>query len=177
MFNNILVATDLSELNKQVFEEALNLAKASGASLMLLHVLSSEEEGAPQMPTMTTLEYYPGLDSKIVEIYREQWQAYEAQSLELLRSRVEEATAAGVKAEFSQNYGSPGRTICEFARDCHADLITIGRRGRFGFSELFLGSVSNYVLHHAPCSVLIVHHRSESERSPMPQEKEETFVT
>jgi nucleotide-binding universal stress UspA family protein len=30
----------------------------------------------------------------------------------------------------------------------------MGRRGRTGLSELFLGSVSNYVTHHAPCSVL-----------------------
>lgn len=171
MFNKILVATDMSELNKQVFEEALSLAKATGANLMLLHVLSAEAEGAPQMPTMTTLEYYPGLDSKIVEIYREQWQAYEAKSLELLRSRTEEATNAGVKTEFSQNSGSPGRSICEFARNWNADSIVMGRRGRSGLSELFLGSVSNYVLHHAPCSVLIVHHKQEArslDNAPQP---------
>ncbi len=35
-----------------------------------------------------------------------------------------------------------------------ADLIVVGRRGRSGLSELILGSASNYVLHHAPCSVL-----------------------
>jgi len=29
--------------------------------------------------------------------------------------------------------------------------------GRTGLRELFLGSVSNYVLHHAPCSVMVVH--------------------
>ncbi|MEO0350033.1 MAG: universal stress protein, partial [Cyanobacteria bacterium P01_A01_bin.15] len=38
----------------------------------------------------------------------------------------------------------------------NADLIMMGRRGRSGFSELLLGSVSNYVMHHAPCSVLTV---------------------
>ncbi|MEA5469202.1 universal stress protein [Spirulina sp. 06S082] len=37
-----------------------------------------------------------------------------------------------------------------------ADLIAIGRCGHSGLTELFLGSVSNYVLYHAFCSVLIV---------------------
>ncbi|MDB9482953.1 universal stress protein, partial [Dolichospermum circinale CS-537/05] len=36
-------------------------------------------------------------------------------------------------------------------------LIMMGRRGRSGLAEFFLGSQSNYVLHHAPCSVQIVH--------------------
>lgn len=44
MFNKILVAFDSSTIGKYVFDEALSLAKASGASLMLLHVLSIEEK-------------------------------------------------------------------------------------------------------------------------------------
>ncbi|NEO28803.1 MAG: universal stress protein, partial [Kamptonema sp. SIO4C4] len=34
--------------------------------------------------------------------------------------------------------------------------VIIGRRGRVGLSEILLGSVSNYVLHHAPCAVMVV---------------------
>ncbi len=55
-----------------------------------------------------------------------------------------------------QNLGDPGRIICEIARDCDADLIVMGRGNHSGLNEFFLGSVSNYVLHHAPCSVLAV---------------------
>ena len=47
--------------------------------------------------------------------------------------------------------------ICELAKFWNADLIIMGRRGRSGLAEVFLGSESNYVLHHAPCSVQIVH--------------------
>ncbi|MCZ8054719.1 MAG: universal stress protein, partial [Microcystis sp. LE19-12.2C] len=53
------------------------------------------------------------------------------------------------------------KTICKVAREENIDLIVIGRRGRSGLGELFLGSVSNYVLHHAPCSVLIVQHHQD----------------
>ena len=44
----------------------------------------------------------------------------------------------------------------ESSQNWEADLIVIGRRGHQGLSEILLGSVSNYVVHHAPCSVLVV---------------------
>ncbi|MFM7578374.1 MAG: universal stress protein, partial [Microcystaceae cyanobacterium] len=36
------------------------------------------------------------------------------------------------------------------------DVIVVGHRGRWGLSEILLGSVSNYVFHHAHCPVLVV---------------------
>jgi len=155
MFHKVLVALDQSQNSKKVFEAAITLAKATGCSLMLLHVLSIEEEVAPQMPTFTSMQYYP-IGGKLFESYQEHWKTYEKQGLELLRSYTDKATSAGVKAEFTQNSGNPGRTICEIARTSESDLIVMGRRGYSGFNELLLGSVSNYVLHHAPCSVLTV---------------------
>jgi nucleotide-binding universal stress UspA family protein len=67
------------------------------------------------------------------------------------------AQAAGVAVEFSQNVGDPAITICAVAKSWEADLILVGSRGRRGLSELVLGSVSNHIMHHAPCSVLVVH--------------------
>ena len=156
MFDRILVAMDTSASAKSVFDEALALAKATGASFMLLHVLSPEEKGSPNSLTFSSLEYYSGLSGNTLEIYQEQWKTLEEQGLELLRSRKDEATAAGVSTEFTQKLGYPGRTICDLARNGGVDLIVMGRRGHSGLSELILGSVSNYVFHHAPCSVLIV---------------------
>ncbi len=52
--------------------------------------------------------------------------------------------------------GSPQRTIVEEAENWGADLIVVGSHG-YGFWErMFLGSVSNAIVHQAPCSVLIV---------------------
>lgn len=155
MFQKILVAIDTSEIGKQVFQSAITLAKATNASLMLLHVLSSEEEGSPYMPIIFSGMGYAGGD-KIIETYRQEWEAFAQQGLELLKSRQQEATQAGVQAEYTQRPGTPGKTICDFAQSWQADTIIIGRRGHSGMSELLLGSVSNYVLHHATCFVLVV---------------------
>ena len=173
MFSKILVAMDCSAIGKDVFDAALNLATTLQAKLMLLHVLSGEEVDSPSVPLFPNLEYYPSLSDRRLELYHEQWQAFEQRGLELLQSRVHEAIAAGVKAEFTQTPGSPGRTICDLARSWGADVIIMGRRGRSGLSELVLGSVSNYVLHHAPCSVLAIQNpRKLSNQSPPNQAAE-----
>ena len=156
MFCKILAAIDRSQNGKAVFDEAISLARATGANLMLLHVLSSEEEGSPQMPMLATREDYP-MNGKLLENYWQQWQTYEEEGLKLLRSYTDEAADAGVSNEFTQNTGSPGREICEVARTWDADLIVMGCRGRSSLNELLLGSVSNYVFHHAPCSIHVLH--------------------
>lgn len=158
MFHKIVVALDTSTSSRSVFEEAIALAKAVGANLMLLHVLSPEEEGSPDTTLLYSPEYYAGLgmSQEILEMQQKQWEEFVNRGLEMLQSLTDEATAAGVRTEFTQKPGSPGRTVCEFARNGEFDLIVIGRRGRSGLAELFLGSVSNYVLHHAFCTVLVV---------------------
>ncbi len=52
--------------------------------------------------------------------------------------------------------GSPEQAIVEEAENWGADLIVVGSHG-YGFWErMFIGSVSNAIVHHAPCSVLVV---------------------
>ncbi|QZZ20816.1 universal stress protein [Leptothermofonsia sichuanensis E412] len=153
MFQKILVALDRSPVNESVFEEALSLAKVTDAALMLLHVLSPMEEGYPMPVYPGPDSVYPGNEDAI-RLYAQQWQDFEQKSLEMLRQLNGKALAAGIMTEFSQNVGDPGRVICGLAQAWGADLIVLGRRGHSGLSELILGSVSNYVLHHAPCSVL-----------------------
>jgi nucleotide-binding universal stress UspA family protein len=155
MFHKLLVAIDISESSRNIFEEALVLAKTAGSSLMLLHVLSYEEEASSSTP-IVGLEYNAAVADDIVRIYQKRREDYENRSLEILQNYVKQAAAVGVPAEFTQDSGRPEQMICEFASSWGADLIIIGRRGYSGLSELLLGSISNYVIHQAPCSVLII---------------------
>lgn len=52
--------------------------------------------------------------------------------------------------------GLPGSEITELAREEGVELIVMETHGRTGFARLVLGSVAEYVVRHAPCSVLIV---------------------
>ncbi|AFZ59622.1 universal stress protein [Anabaena cylindrica FACHB-243] len=157
MFNKILVALDRSEMGRDVFEQALGLAKLTSAKLMLLHVLSLEESGSPDIMIAPHIDYYPGWNEQNFKLYQQNWETFKTESLQMLQSFSSQANTLGINTEFSQNSGSPGRIICDLAKAWNADIIVMGRRGHSGLTELFMGSVSNYVLHHAPCSVHVMH--------------------
>jgi nucleotide-binding universal stress UspA family protein len=169
MFQSILVALDSTPIAQAVFTKVVALAQAMNARLMVLHVLSIEDEGSPGWPLgMVEDKDQPGTSQETPlfisvydeinwEAHRRQWQQFEKESLEKFRPYSEQAIAMGIETEFTQIPGNPGQTIEKMARTWKADLIVMGSRGRTGLRELVLGSVSNYVMHHAPCSVLIVH--------------------
>ncbi|WP_299492823.1 universal stress protein [Acaryochloris sp. IP29b_bin.137] len=167
MLKKILVALDHSDFSQQTFMQSVVLAKATHAKLMLFHVISSTEEGYPVLPLIPDiLEDYDLSQTEVTTSYLKDLDVFKANSLELLRSRSNQAKEQGISVVYQQSIGDPGREICEIARQWNADTIIIGRRSRNLLSKLLLGSVSNYVTHHAPCSVLIVHHQEVPEFAP-----------
>lgn len=163
MFKKILAALDLSDTHDRIFAEAIALATANSAQLMLVHVLSPFDEGYPGPIFPGADGVYPIMHQEAIDRYVQDLRMVEQQGLDLLRSLCHQSTTAGIPTEFSQNIGNPGRVICDLARNWDADLVVLGRRGRVGLSELFLGSVSNYVMHHAPCSVLTIQGKAVSD--------------
>lgn len=146
MIQKILVAIDRAdETNQYVFQEAFDLAKATGASLKLVHVLSVDEKNSPNIWNL--------LDTPE---NKKRWEEFEKPGREILLSLAAKAISAGIPTEHYQGLGRPGQVICETAKTWGADTIVMGRRGLSGLSELILGSVSNYVAHYAPCSVLLI---------------------
>jgi len=170
MINKILVAVDRSQNNKLVFDTAVSLAQTTGADLMLLHILSEKELDHPIAPTYT---HFPVVDEMRYETYQSEYADYEQDGLKFLKNLTEEAISAGVDSEYTQLAGNPGRMICELANNWSADLAVVGSRGLKGMKEMFIGSVSNYVTHHAPCSVLIVRSDTDSVSSTDPLSEKE----
>lgn len=52
-------------------------------------------------------------------------------------------------------WGAPGPALCHLAESESARAIVIGSRGRGGFRRALLGSVSDHVVRHAPCPVVV----------------------
>lgn len=65
------------------------------------------------------------------------------------------ATYPDVEVEVRIVRGAAGRVLVDAGED--ASLLVVGSRGRGGFTSLLLGSVSHKVIHHASCSVAVVH--------------------
>jgi len=156
-FKKIFAALDDSELSHRVFSQTLELAQANQAEVMLFHCVTINSFGQSAVPIPVDL----GMNTQLMD------QAYQAQLLlmetevkqseSLLKKYCNAAANQGMQVEFdSQMDGDPGHCICEHAKNWGADLIILGRRGRTGLTEVFLGSVSNYVVHHASCSVFII---------------------
>jgi nucleotide-binding universal stress UspA family protein len=158
-YKKILVAIDYQSLTIEVFARAMELAQFYNSSLMICHCVKGELSGMPEMITPASMGLYGGvywqkmleLEGEIVEETTEELKLW-------LRSFCREATGRGIPTEYDYLTGEPGQKICDLAKNWGADLIVLGRRGKKGFSELLLGSVSNYVLHHASCSVLVIQH-------------------
>jgi nucleotide-binding universal stress UspA family protein len=153
MFEKILIALGNSAESQVILGAGLNLAEKLGAKVLLLHVMSplTSTSFSPLVGGM-----FPIVNDVAIEQYAKEWKESERQGLEQLQADAKQAKERGIAVEISQNLGDSGRMICEVAKSWSADAIVMGRNQKSMLSEIWLGSTSNYVLHHAPCSTLVI---------------------
>lgn len=138
--SKIVVAVDLLEYSKLVMEKACILATAFKSDVYLLSVVK-----------MAKLVAEEG-DINLQELKKEE----EEFSRHHQRLIDKYYTGFNLLVESKILHGDPASKICEFASSVSADIIIIGSTGKSGLKRVFLGSTSEAVSHHAPCSVLIV---------------------
>jgi nucleotide-binding universal stress UspA family protein len=130
----ILFPTDFSETSQAAFEHAVNLARDTGAVLVIVHV----EE--PPMPYGEAIISLP-------ERFDEE-----------LKRRLEEVHESTIPCEHHLLVGDPASEIVRLAEALNVDLIVMGTHGRTGLSRLLMGSVAEAVVRRAPCAVYTVKH-------------------
>jgi nucleotide-binding universal stress UspA family protein len=134
MFNTIVWATDGSEAADRALPFAKALAQGDDRALVAVHAKELLQGERPLHAGEHELE------AKI-------------------RRQVDEARAEGVDATFKLATGAASgaaHMIMDVAREVEADVIIVGTRGHTPIVELLLGSVTQRLLHIAPCPVLVV---------------------
>jgi nucleotide-binding universal stress UspA family protein len=153
MFKKLLLALGNSAESQEILTAGLTLAEKIGSEILLLHVIN------PLTPTgFSPLVggVFPMVNEIALDQYAKEWREYEQRGIEQLQTYAAQARERGVQVEVSQNFGNSGSMICEVAKSWSADAIVMGRNQKSMISEIFLGSTSNYVVHHAPCSVMVI---------------------
>jgi len=139
-FQSILVADDMLEDSQGALSEAVNLAKLSRGKLTIVTVISvvSPAFGVP-VPIGDSF-------AAIIDAARKR--------LEAVKEKLISGGLPNVETALLE--GDPVDQVVAFAEKARPDLIVVGSRGLSATGRFFLGSVSDGILHHAHCSVLIV---------------------
>lgn len=141
----ILVPTDFSSCSNAALDQAVLLALAHRAELVVLHVveLHAIDPVGPEPA-------YPDVE----EIHRR----LEAIAGDEMGRLIAQRSAESLALKDVMRRGvAAAPTIVAYAEQAHADLIVMGTHGRRGLRRLLLGSVTEEVVSTAGCPVLTVH--------------------
>ena len=148
----VMLATDGSLSAEAATEEAIELARAFGAPLVVACVAH------------TSAPPYGAAYIGYGELYSELRKVEADHADKVLAETRERATEAGVACTTIALEGLPGEEICREAEGHDPRLLVVGAHGWGHIGRLVHGSVSTHVLHHASCPVLVVHGESVAPR-------------
>jgi len=154
MINRILVPVDGSEHSRKALEFATDIAHKFNASVVLAHVVSTAAllpAPVPQVGVPVTPDGVPPpvFSAKMAEDMAKL-------GSELLERQSSEVEKRGLTVKNVLERGEPVGKILQTAKNERCDLIVIGARGLGKMRALLLGSVSDGVVHRAPCPVVVV---------------------
>ncbi len=133
----IIFATDLTVVSESAKLQAIDLAASLDARLIVVNVIDPGD-ATRDFPSRATR-----LDQHRAERERP------------LLSIVHEAAQRSVRATYLLWTGEPGQSIVAAAESEDADLIVVGTRALDREGRFLLGSVSDHVVYHSPCPVLV----------------------
>jgi nucleotide-binding universal stress UspA family protein len=140
-WRRILIPTDFSTASQWAFDDAIHLAAATGAELIILHIRMTRTSRPGELR-------FPA-DPQLYE-YAEQHE------LELLRDRANSAHANISTRLVVRQAPNPGAEICRTAEDEGVDLVVISTHARHHIAHFIIGSTTMSVMHKPPAPVLAV---------------------
>jgi nucleotide-binding universal stress UspA family protein len=143
----ILIATDGSKYSEKAIQMVKHFALDDNSEVKIISVVDMT------LPLGVDI-YTGGYMPSTIEIEKN-IREHSANVLKEAKVKINEIFA-NIKITTDVLVGSPESRIVETAEEMKADLIIVGSHGYNSWERLLLGSVSDSVVHHAPCSVLIV---------------------
>jgi nucleotide-binding universal stress UspA family protein len=150
----ILIATDGSAFSRAAVEQCCQLVLRPGTEVMIVAVFEYVYPGVPE-PAIASSGYYKFVEDSLKKLAEKEID----EAIGIIRRQFD-ASDVPVKSQIVQ--GAPDQHIIALAKEWDADLIVVGSHGK-GFWGRLLGSVSTGVVHHAPCSVLVVKEKLEED--------------
>lgn len=141
----ILCPLDFSRFSRHALDQAVALARETGAEVSVLHVFTF----APVVQSVAVGNTIPMEPMRLDAATRAALQND-------IAAFIDEVDTAGITLTTTLFEGDAVTRILDRATDWNADLIVMGTHGRSGFERLLLGSVAEKVLRKAPCPVLTV---------------------
>jgi nucleotide-binding universal stress UspA family protein len=150
----ILLATDGSESATHATQAAVELSKKTDSELHVLYVGEDPYTAASFYPESTNFEGVEQVDPALIE---ELGRQFEQKARQVLDAEVEKVRAVGgTVAEVYFRMGSPAAEVVDLAEELGVGLVVVGSRGLGGIRRALIGSVSDSVVRHAHCPVLVV---------------------
>jgi nucleotide-binding universal stress UspA family protein len=150
----ILLATDGSREAELAARTAADLARMSGSELHVVHVLDAAPSPALLYPDVAGPEGAEVPDRVLEQDLQRRSAQLGREMLDAEAQRVR--SAGGTVAQAHLAMGDAPREIVHLAEELGAGLVVIGSRGRGGIRRALMGSVSDSVVRHAHCPVLVV---------------------
>ena len=144
----ILIATDGSDYSKAAVEESCRMVICKETADILIVSAFDDTYPITAEPFALSADYYQKLADGLNDLAT----GFVDDAKKMIQDRFPNGQ---FKISTEVLRGSPDQQIIEKAKEWNADLIVVGSHGR-GFWGRLLGSVSDGVVHHAPCSVLVV---------------------
>lgn len=143
-FKKIFVAIDFSTTADEALRQAHHRALSSHAKLAVCHIIPNELRTNILLPHITRIAAL-------------KFPLETAVAARAVTERVAEITGRTEEGfDLIVDDGNPQATILSHAEKWKADLVVMGSHGQTSAAEILLGSVTNSVLRHAHCPVLIV---------------------
>src|SRR3954447_18468813 len=139
-FRVIVAGTDGSPLAERALAHAVRIAAQDGARL---HIVTAFPDSWPLRERFSSSARTESIDLRRV-------------AEDVLARAADHASEQSVEADVQAIEGDAADALISVAESVGADLIVLGGRGLSTIARFALGSVSQKVVHHAPCTVMIV---------------------